>query len=386
MSQEVKYVYVLGSVTVPTYSFVKMIHERYDPSEHLFYIPFGKAVLKVVPQMREFQNICYPPEGNKIKQFFYELKLYRTAERLILHGMFTGTWPMLPLLLLLIFFPKQTAKKLSWIEHGGDLYNWQYPHNTWKKPLIDWMNRKIRESASVLGVCHPADEAFLRSEFHTDAPCFYTQLRTMADPFKVFDEVNVGTRNTSTKIIQIGHNAFQLGNHVHILDMLEKFRYEDMRLILPMSYGMTGVFGDVYGGHHYRKAVNIVAKTTFREKSVLFYRNVPRQNYFQYLWNVDIVIFDLYRQAGLGNIHPFLYMNKKIFLPAGTILYDWLTSQGLEIYDTNQIPSMSYEEFIAPNKRSNREWIVDFLSKNSYELWDDFFRALNVEEHGLETE
>lgn len=376
MNQKIKYVYILGSITVGTHSFIKMVHERYDPSEHLFYIPFGKAVLKVVPQMKEFDNICYPPTRSKIKQFIYELRLYHDAKRLILHGMFTGTKPLLPLLLLLIFFPEQTKKKLSWIEHGGDLYNWKYPHNTWKKPLIDWMNRKIRESASVLGVCHPADEAYLRSEFHTTAPCFYTQLRTMADPFAVFDEVHVSKKRGTTKIVQVGHNAFQLGNHIRILDMLEKFRHEDMQLVLPMSYGMTGIFGDVYGGHYYRKAVNIIAKTTFREKSVLFYKNIPQRNYFQYLWNVDIVIFDLYRQAGLGNIHPLLYMNKKIFLPAGTILYDWLTLQGVEIYDTNQIPFMSYEEFVAPNRGNNRDWIMDFLHKNNYGLWDDYFDAL----------
>lgn len=376
MNQKVKYVYVLGSVTIATYSFIKMIHEKYDPTEHLFYIPFGKAVLKVLPQMQEFDNVCYPPAKGKIKQFFYELKLYRTAKKLILHGMFTGTKPMLPLLLLLILFSKQTQEKLAWIEHGGDLYNWQYPYNNWKKPFIDWMNRKIRESASVLGVCHPADEVFLRSEFRTTAPCYYTQLRTMADPFAVFEEVHIDKIKRTTKIIQIGHNAFQLGNHIHILDMLEKFRHEDIQLILPMSYGLTGIFGDVYGGHYYRKAVNIIAKTTFGEKSILFYKNIPQKNYFQYLWNVDIVIFDLYRQAGLGNIHPLLYMNKKIFLPAGTVLYEWLTSQGLEIYDTNQIPSMSFDEFVASNKGSNREWVVDFLSKNGVGLWDAFFEEL----------
>ena len=69
-------------------------------------------------------------------------------------------------------------------------------------------------------------------------------------------------------------------------------------------------------------------------------------------------------------------MNKKIFLPAGTVLYEWLTSQGLEIYDTNQIPSMSFDEFVASNKGSNREWVVDFLSKNGVGLWDAFFEEL----------
>ena len=380
MANKKKYFYILGSVTIATYSFLKIIEERYNPEEHLIYIPFGADIFKVMPQMREFENICFPPKGRILKRRLNELKMYHHAEHIILHGMFTGTQPLLPLLLLLLLFPKKTSKKLSWIEHGGDLYNWKYPYKSWKAPLINWMNRKIRESASVLGVCHPIDEAFLRSEFKTDAPCFYTQLRTVADPFALWNELKPPERDPAQSyptIIQVGHNAFQLGNHIHILDMVEKFKYENIKIVLPMAYGVTGVFGDAYGGRHYRKAVNIIAKTIFTDKAVLFYKNIPQQNYYRYLWQVDIAIFDLYRQAGLGNLHPLLYMDKKIFLPAGTVMYDWLKAQNLEIYDTNQIPNMTFEEFIKPPSGRNREWVVKFLTENSYPLWDDYFAALN---------
>ena len=379
-----KYLYVLGSITIATYAFMNILKDRADADEHTVYIPMGREILTVQPKMAEFDNILYPSGKGFLRNFFRELLLYFRAEHVILHGLFIPTKKLLPILLLLLLFPKKTARKLSWIEHGGDLYNWEYPHQNWKKPFIDWMNRKIRESAAVLGVCHPMDEHVIRETFNTDAPCFYTQMRTMADPFSVWENVRPAAirkpgrdRSRYCYRIQVGHNAFQLGNHIRILDMLEKFKDENIRIIMPMNYGSTGVFGDVYGGLHYRAAVNRVAKQLFGRKAHQIIKRMAQPNYFRYLWNVDIVVFGLYRQAGLGNLHPLLYMNKKIFLPAKSVMYRWLKEQGLEVYDTDSIPNMTFEEFVAPPSSKNREWVMRFLTENNYELWDSYFEALN---------
>ena len=379
-----KYLYVLGSVTIATYSFMNILKDRYDISEHTVYIPMGRDILKVQPQMGEFDNIIYP-SGGLFRNFVRELIMYYRAEHVILHGLFIGTKKLLPILFLLLLFPNRMSRKLSWIEHGGDLYNWEYPHQNWKKPFIDWMNRKIRISASVLGVCHPMDERVIRETFATDAPCFYTQMRTMADPFEVWESVRPQEMRFPKQAsdnycyrIQVGHNAFQLGNHIRILDMLEKFKDENIRLIMPMNYGMTGVFGDVYGGFHYRTAVNQVAQQIFGDKAHQIVKKMQQPNYFRYLWGVDIVIFGLYRQAALGNIHPLLYMNKKIFLPSKSVVYQWMKEQGLDVYDTDEIPNMTFEKFVSPPSGKNRAWITDFLTKNSYGLWDSYFEALDA--------
>lgn len=374
-----KYLYVLGSVTIATVAFMNILRGRPDGDKHTVYIPMGRAILTVQPKMGEFKNILYP-SGGFLRNFIRELIMYYQAEHLILHGLFIGTKKMLPVLVLLLLFPKRTSRKLAWIEHGGDLYNWEYPHHNWKKPFINWMNRKIRTSASVLGVCHPMDEHVIRETFDTDAPCFYTQMRTIADPFALWEQtrpVNECEQGQRAYRIQVGHNAFQLGNHIRILDMLEKFKEENIRITMPMNYGMTGVFGDVYGGFHYRTAVARVAKLIFGDKAHQIVKRMNQGNYFRYLWNVDIVVFGLYRQAGLGNLHPLLYMNKKIFLPGSSVMYRWLKEQGLEIYDTDSIPNMTFEEFVAPPSGKNREWIINFLTENSYGLWDGFFDALN---------
>lgn len=375
--KQVKYFYIMGSIVQATYSFMHIIHDRYDPNEHKVYIPMGKEILGVMPEMGEFENICYPIGPKGIKRFFHEIKMYMNVDHIILHGIFFGTTSLLPLLALLIIFPKY-KKRLCWIEHGGDLYNWKRPDNTMKIKLVNWMNKYVRECASVIGVCHPVDEAFLKKEFDTQAVCVYSQLRTLADPFSEWERVKPkgGDVTNRPTLVQVGHNAFQLGNHIRILDMLEQFKDEEIKIVMPVSYGTTGIFGSIYGGKHYLKSIIVVAKQIFGDKVSILRKKIPVDNYNKYLWNVDIVIFDLYRQAGLGNLHALLYMNKKIFMPSGTILYDWFTSRGVEIYDTNMIPNMNYEEFIKPNVGDNKKWVMDFLTQNSYELWDVFFEEL----------
>lgn len=368
---KVKYLYVLGSVSQVTFKFVEMLNKRYSADEHLIYIPLGKVVLTVEPEFANIKNVIFAEDICKLKKVYSEYQLYKQADNIILHGMFFGIRPLIP-----FFIDKNLMKKVSWIEHGGDLYNWKNNGNGLRAILDNYINKKIKESAKVIGICHPLDEKFLRAEFEINAPVIYTQFRTINNPFKKFEE-NRSILKKEDVFIQVGHNAFQFGNHIKILNRLVKFKDNDIKIILPMSYGLSGIHGGREGGVHYRNAVFKLAKLLFNKKAILMSKKIPFENYLKYLWNVDIVVLGLERQAALGNIHPLLYMNKKIFLPGDSPMFQFFVEQGVEIYDTNKISNMSFEEFIRPNKKNNKEWIVRFLTKYSYETWDRFFKELD---------
>lgn len=376
-TKNIKYLYILGSVSRVTYEFIKMIKSRYNEDEHVFYIPMGKIVLTVEPEFGIEKNVIFPDSSNKFKQFFFEYNLYRKAENIILHGIFFPNSSLIP-----FFINNDLMKRISWIEHGGDLYNWKDERNIFRSKVINWMNRKVREASNVVGICHPLDQSRLCQEFNIKSPVIYTQFRTIDDPFTFFESVKPTEKSNKKAItVQVGHNAFELGRHIQILDFLEHYKDEDIKLVLPMSYGLSGIKGK-YGGIHYRNAVYKVAKSIFGKKAVLMFRKIPLVNYNRYLWGVDIVILNLERQAGLGNIHPLLYMNKKIFLPSDSPMYKFFKSQGVEIYDTYNIKNMNFEEFIAPNKNDNSIWVREFLTHYSYETWDKFFYELEKTEKG----
>ena len=54
---------------------------------------------------------------------------------------------------------------------------------------------------------------------------------------------------------------------------------------------------------------------------------MPLEKYIQFLWKMDIAIFDFKQQAALGNIMNLLYMGKKIFLPSDNIMYVFLKNK-----------------------------------------------------------
>lgn len=367
----IKYLYVLGSVSQVTLKFIEMINSRYNPEEHLIYIPLGKIVLTVEPEFANFKNVIFAENIGRLKKMYFEYKLYRNATYIILHGMFFGIRPLIPLII-----DQSLLKKVSWIEHGGDLYNWKNNEDNFRAYFDNYINKKIKEASNVIGVCHPLDKNFLLSEFNIKAPVIYTQFRTIENPFKKFEETKFKF-NKGSVFIQVGHNAFQFGNHISILNHLVKFKDKNLKLILPMSYGLSGIHGGREGGIQYRNAVFKIAKLLFHSKAILMNKKIPFENYLQYLWNVDIVILNIERQAALGNIHPLLYMNKKIFLPGNSPMYKFFIENGVEIYDTNRIDDMTFEEFIKPNIGNNKEWVVKFLTKYSYETWDNFFGELN---------
>lgn len=375
MKNRIKYLYVLGSCSRVTFEFIKLTQSRYRKEEHFFYIPMGKKVLSVEPEFGLESNVIFPPNERMMSRLLFEYRLFSNAENIILHGIFFQNSTLIPLLI-----NKYSSNSISWIEHGGDLYNWKDNRNTISSKLINWLNKKVREKSKVIGICHPMDEYYLRKEFDINCPVVYTQFRTIEDPFSFFEKNKPKTEKDKKLVIQVGHNAFEIGKHIQVLDMLEKYKDENIRIVLPMSYGLSGIKGK-YGGVDYRNAVFRVAKCIFKNKAIPMYRKIDLNSYIRYLWNVDIVILNLTRQAGLGNIHPLLYMNKKIFMPSDSPMYQFFIREGVEVYNTYDIDKMTYEEFKKPISNDNRDWVVNFLTKFSYETWDNFFK--NIDERGV---
>ena len=73
-------------------------------------------------------------------------------------------------------------------------------------------------------------------------------------------------------------------------------------------------------------------------------------------------------------------MGKKIFLPSNSEFYKFLKDQCLAIYDTNEIPNMTFEGFVKPPKQSDLSWIKDYLNNDSsMTKWQAMFDELEKE-------
>ena len=142
----------------------------------------------------------------------------------------------------------------------------------------------------------------------------------------------------------VGHSANYWNHHIDILNDLAKYRYENIRIYIPLSTGAD---------KKYAIKVKNYAKKLFGEKAICIFKKLPLKNYLRFLWAMDIAVFKLDRQAALGNLMNLFYMGKKVYLPSETVMYDFFASQEVEIHDTKLIETMSFSEFSSIDKNAS---------------------------------
>jgi hypothetical protein len=219
----------------------------------------------------------------------------------------------------------------------------------------------------------PPDIKFFKNEFNTKAETFYASYTgNLYNPIYNKDLVN---KSLSEKIenndcinILIGHSSSNKLNHFEVLKDIEKYSKENIRVFIPLSYGnMT--YGD---------EVQERAKEKFGDKVVCLREMMDKDKYMEFLSTIDIAIFNTTRQIGLGNISPMLYMDKKIYMPKGSVMYDFYKSQKIDIWDYYEIDKFDYCDFIQPLKfKGGRKYIVDneLNLKHKVDMWNKVFES-----------
>lgn len=380
-----KFLHVLGPDTKNSYGILSQLHKHCDPQEHEFLIAAYASCKSRFPKLNEFPELSFIPErGGRLSRILYFYRKLSKADVIIWHSLYFTTKKYLLFLWLFPRFPRKSV----WVEWGADLYLWKYSDSTWKGRLLNRIGKKIRDNMKYVGCCFPVDDVEVHRQFGDDKKCFFTPL---ANPKKeatgLIDEVLAlkpeAPRKDPRVNVQIAHNSFTFNNHIRIIDHLSHFRDKDMFYILPVSYGVYGINGQ-YGGTAYRNAVIQYARKELGKENVgVILENIPFDRYIRFLWNVDIAVFDFDRPCGLGTLRIMLLMGKKIFIPAGTPYYNFLTAQGLPIYDTNRIPEMSYEEFIAPPEYTTKDWVLSYMNNDDIiRHWLDMFEEIKSEKRG----
>lgn len=105
---------------------------------------------------------------------------------------------------------------------------------------------------------------------------------------------------------------------------------------------------------------------------------MSKDDYMNFLSEMDISIFNTYRQIGLGNISPLLYMEKKIFIPKGSVMYDFYRSEDINICDYNDIQEYDFETFIeSVNMKNAKKHIIsnELNLTKKIEIWSQVFNA-----------
>ena len=157
--------------------------------------------------------------------------------------------------------------------------------------------------------------------------------------------------------IQIGNSATEPNNHVDCIKVLKKFKDENIKLIVPLSYGPS-----IYAEFVKKYCIkNFPGKYEFIEKFI------SRDKYIEKLDEVDIAVMFHNRSQAFGNCIALITLGKKLYIKNNNPLWNFFQKTNIIVFDANKIKDLSFEEFLKPlteeQIQSNISKISNFYSE-----------------------
>lgn len=185
------------------------------------------------------------------------------------------------------------------------------------------------------------------------------------DEFKMNKE-----RKSGPVRILVGHYASRGDRLLECLAKLIKFKNEDIQIYLITSYADND--------REYVNEVRKFAIKNFGNKVVFIDQFLPKMDYIRFLQSIDIALMDQIGSAALGNIAWLVYFDKKIFLNRTGIIKKAFDIHNIVYRFTDEIESISYEEFIEPvnNSNLNRHELQVHDRYDNLKCWEKLFEEL----------
>lgn len=170
--------------------------------------------------------------------------------------------------------------------------------------------------------------------------------------------------------ILLGNSATQTNRHFEAIDSLARFQCEKIEVYAPLSYGDL----------QYRDSVVEYGRNRLGAQFVPILEPMPRDEYQRFLKAIPIGVFNHNRQQGMGNIHLLLAQGSKVYLSKDSPMLADFISKGFDIFCTEDISSLDFEEFIAFSDdsvaKNTKLGSYKHLRQEAVQLWSNFLDSL----------
>ena len=340
--------------------YIEFIKNNFNFDEHEFYLIDGKKF-----KVPKYDNIfLYKSKFNKNKiieilklsKFLY--KNLKRGEKIYFHSLFNKR------IILFLFFFRNFLKKSNWIIWGGDLYCYEkrkkfFKHFIWYR-IEDYVKRNFAYISTLVPEDYEIAKKYYKVKGKNQMAIYPFDL-----DIEFFNGLFPELKNNT--YIQVGNSADPSNNHFEILDVLSKYKNENITIFCVLSYG----------DEEYAKKVNEYGKKIFKEKFIGIFNYMTFKEYCEYLKNIDILVFNHKRQQGLGNIFMLSYLGKKIYLRNDISSWNYLTKNlGLTLNPYEDIENETFEKFIKNNSKDNKNRLLEtyFSEKYVSEIWRKNFQ------------
>lgn len=137
--------------------------------------------------------------------------------------------------------------------------------------------------------------------------------------------------------ILVGNSATPSNRHEAVFEMLEPFKNKGIEVLVPLSYGED----------EYRGEVMRAGKQLLGDSFVPLLDFMDVDEYEALLSTVTVGVFNHDRQQGMGNIGILMRSGGKIFISQQSPMWHDFAHEGRVVFPTEEIPNLTYEEFIA---------------------------------------
>lgn len=329
-------------------TYIRMLRDNFETDEHHFY--FINECPDSEKSLFDYGNVQQMTGNSKVEKMKHLYKALKEADIVLWHGfIYPGRF------MLFLAANPQFLKKSVWVVWGIDLYNWERQNDSLHNRVINMLNRYCRCHLKAVVTLLEPDRKYYQENFTSKIPCYVVPYPISKESFEAMDIYrDWKPRRNGVMYVQVAHNAHTFNNHMEILESLVPYAEENMRLFLPMSYGNDWhTSNDQYG-----KKIQDFVKEHFPKKARILERLMPQLKYTEFLWNMDVAIFNAERQNALGNILKLLYMGNKVYLTPNGPLYTFFKEKNIEIYSTKDIGKIPYSEFVTRSSNKNAiAWI-----------------------------
>ncbi|MEY8324148.1 TDP-N-acetylfucosamine:lipid II N-acetylfucosaminyltransferase [Lachnospiraceae bacterium 54-11] len=300
-----------------TESYVRTINKLFPIDENDFVIYGGPVHKGIELHCLKEKNVYTIMNGYLFKRPKYKNFLLK-HKKIIIHGLFESgiidNWSsdveLLEKSYIVLFGAYSSAEKVNDIKYF-----------------------KIIQNAAGIVNLLKAENKLVEELYHPKGKLFNA---TYSYVFEYPDRVIKKDERENILKIQVGNSATKSIEHLKVIDLISRFKDENIEVYVPLAYG-DGEYADI---------VEDYGKKKLGDKFIAVREFVPEEQFIQFVSTMDIAIFPIQQQQAMGNININIYFGNCVYLSENTVMAEFYENEiGCKIKWVEDIERMDFESF-----------------------------------------
>lgn len=301
--------------------FVNMFQNKIIPHSKLN-IKFVTPYKDVYQALKEYPCVTFCAETEI-------LELFKQSRWIFLHPLSLGK-------IRTILIKKSIANRIIWRTWGHDIRLLKH-NDLLHRVIFNVYVKKVRQFHAI-GVDNPIDCENVEKVFGSGIDTVQLNYSGLNDQYYQLKEIDKEPKcERKTFKVMIGHNGGDGDNHFELIDLMEKYKNENVCFSFPLSYGNKDRI----------KEIKKYAISHLGEDKCEFIEDfMPFSDYARYIKNVDVALMDQEYSNALGNITLLIYFKRKLYINENGDFARSFKKRNLVINYTSEIRKQTFSQFV----------------------------------------